>query len=642
MKKITLLLLLLSGLSLGLYSQKRAVNLSVESFYSDEGPLTSKEYNSKNFRDVFPGDPNGYLTRGVEKMEAGHLSESIKDFNESIGIAADCGVCYYYRGLNYLLVDSMISAKKDFQKAIFHDVMLIEAYNDLSSIYIQEGELDSAELVLEKGVGHYPAYLPTHFNLGYIKLLQGKEKKALGHFDKCLEMDSCNIESNSMKLLIYWWNNKIKDVEKTLDKMGQCDQGFAEVHLWNSVVKFQRGKLNEAIAEINNAIEIDSSYLPFILRAYLFVESERYDLAIQDFSRSYNLNMLENKKHQGGFLFRETQTYFQGLLFDYLGRKEQFDSEDVERIEKSICLLFNEEYGKAEFEIKRLIKKSKENDFFYLLMGMAKERLFDRKDALENYNKCIELNDKNIEAYKRRGLIYQSDGMLQAAMEDYTLMYEINSESSEALKYRGIAKMINNQYRSALADFDEYETKFEGDSDIFFNKGQCQNQLGLYEDAVVSYKKVLAVAPVDVEVIYKIAENSYVLGRREECIKMCDSILNNRKCYVMASNLKGIVQSELSQNEKALASFEYGLSCSPNYVDLLINKSIVLVSLNRSEEALLVVNQALFQAPNNGLAYLIRAQIKHNIGNATACDDLSSAIKLGMSISEAQRASICK
>lgn len=641
MKNIPLLFLFVFIFPFSIIGQERAVQLSISSFYADEKPLTSKEYKDENFDDVHPGDPNGFLSRGVDKLNAGHHFEALKDFNESIEIVPECGPCYYYRGINYLMMDSVAQAKKDYHQSIYHDVLLIESYNDLSGIYIQEKNLDSAEIILKKGMEHYPSYLPSYFNMGYLKLLQGKKNKALKSFDKCLSMDECHMESASMKALVYTWTGKYKEAETELDKVGKCEEVIPEIHLWNAVVKLRRKKINEAVVEMNKALELEDNYLYYYLRGLLNTEREEYSLAVGDIMKSYELNPLESKDHKGSYEYRKTQLDFQGIFRVFSQLKENYKQSEVNLFEKILCSLVSEEYSKAESELNKLIKKDKKNHFAYFLLGFSKDKSYRFKDAFAYYNKSLQLYNGNPEVYKRRGLLHQGDNELDEAMADFTTMYEIDPTSSEALKYRGIAKMLKKQYDLALEDFREYESKFESDTDIFFNKGQCQNQFGEYENAMVSFEQVLAINPVDIEVLYKIAENSYILGNSEKCISMCDSILNNKDCYVMASNLKGVVQMNTLKHESALETFEKGLDCSPNYTDIEVNRSIVLVNLGRNQDALNQINHVIALAPYSGFAYLVRAQIKYNLKIDTACRDLFKAMELGVDVSEEDKKLIC-
>lgn len=167
-------------------------------------------------------------------------------------------------------------------------------------------------------------------------------------------------------------------------------------------------------------------------------------------------------------------------------------------------------------------------------------------------------------------------------------------------------------------------------------------QSGRLEDAVDSFKKILKLNPMDFEVAFQVAQNNYGLGKLTESLEMCDSILNNLECHVMATNLKGVIQMDLKEFEAALSTFKSGIACSPYYADFHINKGIAFIKMGRHEDAIKQMDFTLTIAPNSGLAYLIRAQAKHNIGDKSACKDIDKAISLGISINEQQRKAVCK
>ena len=233
--KILFLLLLTNCL----YGQQRTVRLAIDSYYSDEEDISKeKNYSPRNFEEVYPYDPNGFLARGIKKMEAGFYKEADLDIAESIALAPDCGICHYFRGNNYIQMDSLDQAKNDFKKAIKFDPLLIEGYNDLARVYIFERNLDSARVVLQNGIDYYPAFPYTYHNLGLVETMRNKPGKAIKQFKKCLELEPCYQASYSYMVSIYLYNNNLRKAEATLNAALACDSETSELYLWKAIVKF--------------------------------------------------------------------------------------------------------------------------------------------------------------------------------------------------------------------------------------------------------------------------------------------------------------------------------------------------------------------------------------------------------------------
>ena len=104
--------------------------------------------------------------------------------------------------------------------------------------------------------------------------------------------------------------------------------------------------------------------------------------------------------------------------------------------------------------------------FLCLLVGPAfcqtdKEHLtkgneyFDKgmyDKAIEEFNKAIEINPNDANAYNNRGFAYGMIGNLDQAIEDYNKAIEINPKLAEAYHDRGVAYFGKKEYDKAWQD----------------------------------------------------------------------------------------------------------------------------------------------------------------------------------------------
>ncbi|MEM9822557.1 MAG: hypothetical protein AAF985_15860, partial [Bacteroidota bacterium] len=157
-----------------------------------------------------------------------------------------------------------------------------------------------------------------------------------------------------------------------------------------------------------------------------------------------------------------------------------------------------------------------------------------------------------------------------------------------------------------------------------------------------AYKKVLRENPEDLQSLYQIAENYYAISQPDLSTNYCDSLLTINDCHLKGLNLKGVIQMNEGQVNTAINYFTMAINCSNYYIDAYINRSLMYLKQGRNKEALGDADKAISIDDKSGLAYLIRAQIKTNLDDASACKDLDQSIALGMSVSEEQRKLICK
>jgi len=574
-------------------AQEKEVRLAIDSYYSDNEDFTKeKKYNARNFSEVYPYDPNGFLARGIEKFEAGFYAEAKSDFSESIALAPECGVCHYFRGSNFIAMDSLIQAKIDLHKSISFDPLLIESYNELGGIYISENNLDSAKIILQNGIDYYPAFPYTYFNLGLVETLKNKPSRALKQFRKCLELEPCHLGSYSYIISILLYRRNLRKAESTLDEVLLCNPDRSEFYLWKSIVKILKTRNGDALKEITKAIAIDERYFYYFFRGTLNVKTKNYSNAISDFTTAFDLNPLDSENYQGSYSYWLIQKNYQEILTYYSAKKKDYSPLVAEKMDKGIGLLLIENYDKAIQAFNYLIKQKEEDGLIFLLLGIAKDKSWEKKEALDYYTQSIEKDNSIIQTYKQRGLLYQSKGNLKEAIRDFTKMNKLDKKSFDALGIK------------------------------YFQKARKER-------------------PYDTDLMYKISENYYFLGNLNDSHSLCDSLLIINNCNTRALNLKGIIQRDSTNVEKAIDCFTKTLECSPYYIDGFINRSMMYLNKGDYSKAIYDVNKAIEQDNRNSLAYLVRAQAKYYLNDKTACSDLDKAIELGMQISDEDRKMIC-
>jgi len=629
--------------SLGYLSgQEESTNLAIESFYSEKKTILSKDYDAKDFRDVFPFDPGDYLVRGREKFEEKFYNESLIDFHRSIELAKDCSVCHYFRGLNYLVLDSLSLAKKDMITAIDLDPLLIEGYNDLSHIYAAQYNIDSAKYYLKKGIDFFPAYSLTYYNLGVIELLDNNRQKAVKQFKKSLEFAPCNHNSQVYLVLFYLQNGMRNKATAMLDKMLECNPDFTDIYFLKAILRYYDGKKKLAINLINQAIEKDpSEYIYFFLRGQFHLQLNNFENATEDITKAYTLNPLLGENYNGSRSYREKQERNQYVLAYYAAKKFNYSEDQIKQLDKIICMIFEYKYTYARKAIDKFVLNYPGHALAYLLLANIENDIGNGEEALRYYNTAISIDSKMTEGYRRRGLLYQKKLNFKEAIINFNKMYASAPSETHALKLRGIARAFNEEYMLALIDFDFYSKIDTMDTDVNFNKGFCESKMGKHQAAIKSFEKVIKIKPKDKYALFQIANNKYFLGDTLGAVSMYDSALVIVPCFLDALNAKGIIYMDQKNYNAALDVFDQIVDCTPYLPQAYTKRSYVNYKNGNYQDALFDINKSLKMFKEDGYAYLLRAKIKKAIQNKSACKDLKKAIELGETISEEIKQSIC-
>ena len=629
-------------ISFSLASQDPVITLATESYYSSKRSINSRDYDARNFRDVYPFDPNDYFVRAVEKFQSEFYKESLLDFDESIQLFPECAVCFYYRGINHIILDRLEKGKSDLIKAIDFDPRMVEAYNDLSIVYMEQGKRDSAKYFLQEGIRFYPNYALTYYNLGYVELVDRKLQKALKQFKKALDIDPCHSSSYSMMAAVYLSRNNFKKAEAILDKLLKCDEKPDEIYLWKALIKLFKRKKKAAIEMVTTAIELDqNNYIYYFARGSIYNYDKKYHLAIEDVLKAYTINPLNSEDYQGSFTYENKQEDYEYPLKYFAAKNFEWEKSLIENFEYSLCQLLDNNKEQAEKGLKKIIAEFDNQALAYYLMAILREGQWKKKEAISYFDAALAIDPGMIEAYERRGLLKQGERLFGAAIQDFNKMYALNPYSLKAIKLRANARMMAGDYMHALIDFNYFLKTDSTDIDLYYNKGLCSMQLGDFQLATQAFERVIRDKPKDTQAYYKMAQCKLELGDTLATFELCDSILSIKPCHVQVFNLRGTIHLNKQDYAKARKEFETAIVCSPVFFEGHLNRGITNMKMGKFQNALYDINKAVALDPNSGIAYFVRAQIKQKTQDTSACEDLEKAIRLNQQVSSDIQKEIC-
>lgn len=114
-------------------------------------------------------------------------------------------------------------------------------------------------------------------------------------------------------------------------------------------------------------------------------------------------------------------------------------------------------YSTAIKNYDQAISINPNNAIVYYYKAMANEGLRNYQLAMENYNKAIEVNSEYVEAYLRRGILYNrlkndDDQAMQKAIADCTKAIEINPRYAQAYFVRGLILYNSGDEKNGLID----------------------------------------------------------------------------------------------------------------------------------------------------------------------------------------------
>ncbi|GAB1539643.1 hypothetical protein NUACC21_23100 [Scytonema sp. NUACC21] len=289
--------------------------------------------------------------------------------------------------------------------------------------------------------------------------------------------------------------------------------------------------------------------------------------------------------------------------------------------------------------------KDKAQTLFY--QGLAAAKNGNLSEAIELYNKAIEMSPESHEYWFNRGLTLFYMGYFTEAIASYDRAIALKPDFYKCWYYRGGTLGELGHYDDAIACFDKaIEIKFDY-PEAWSSKGTALLKSGDQMEAVASFDKALLLEPED-------QENWYYRGialaqgeRRNDAIASYDRAieiqpdfyeawynrgieLSNLERYedavdslVQATEIQpdfydawyalGSALEKLGEHEKAMASYDRATELKPDSYEVWIDRGVLLASLGHWDEAISSWEQALEIQPEFYLAWFNRAVALENL-----------------------------
>jgi tetratricopeptide (TPR) repeat protein len=222
------------------------------------------------------------------------------------------------------------------------------------------------------------------------------------------------------------------------------------------LVETKLGNYKEAINWLDSAIELQRKEADYFVNRGIAKEGMNDTTAMQDYKTAvllrpdhtvarHNIAVLKRKK--GETIDNDLEQAIESdssMLYPYLARAYQ-------RMEGGYYKGALEDYDRA-------LQIEDRDPEIWLSRGQVREKLNDLKGAFSDYTKAIELNEKFEKAWLNRGNVLSKQGRNEDAIQDYTVAITFNPDYSYAYYNRAIAKQKLKQAAEACQDLQKAES----------------------------------------------------------------------------------------------------------------------------------------------------------------------------------------
>ncbi len=256
--------------------------------------------------------------------------------------------------------------------------------------------------------------------------------------------------------------------------------------------------------------------------------------------------------------------------------------------------------------------------------------------AISEFNKALEINPRDANAYFNRGLAYHNKGQYDQAISDYTKALEINPGFAEAYNNRGFTCGLKGQFDQAISDLNKALEINPSFALAYNNRGWAYLAKDQLDQAISDLNKALEINP-KFDLPYYNRGMVYAKKKQyDEAISEYTKALeiNPRKAEAYIS--RGFAYHNKGQYDQAISDYTKSLEINPNYALAYNNRGWAYLAKDQFDQAISDLNKALEINPRNaqahfnrGIAYLHKGQY----GNAIS--DFSKALEMNPKLAEA-------
>jgi tetratricopeptide (TPR) repeat protein len=244
--------------------------------------------------------------------------------------------------------------------------------------------------------------------------------------------------------------------------------------------------------------------------------------------------------------------------------------------------------------------------------GVAKWRLNQTKEAIEDFNKSIQLSPENGTVYNNRGNALMDLGHPDEAMKDFDRAIALSPNYGPAYNNRGNAHVALGQYNRAFQDFRKAAELMPRSAVPFNGRGTAHEELKRYHAAVRDLSRAISLNSKYTAAYRHRAEAYLALGMYREAVADATQV------FTLEPDLSDpdllLLRARANVGDKkfnaAVDDFNKVIEAKPDLVDAYIERGMVFTQVRRFDDAIGDFNRAIELDPKSVKAYAMRATAK--------------------------------
>lgn len=385
---------------------------------------------------------------GKKLFKKNDFDKALKLYNQALSLDPDLPEAHYFLGTIYL-------KKNELQKGIEHIKKSIELAPDnikirqaIANLYIKKGLQEEALELLNQVLSLDPDNYSVHYRVGTIYLKKNQFQKGINHIKKSIELAPDNLKLRKVLANLYMKKGLQEDALDQFDQIIFLDPENSEAYYRIGTIYAKKNRLETGVEYIKKSIKLapDNIKIRQAL-ANIYLKKGFEKRAIQELKEIITL-FPENKEAEKiekkitlteGIFFAKTRRYKKAI--EKFNTLLSINPDDITTLfNVGRAYLFANMLKEAEDTFNKIILIDPKNGRAYLNLGDIYEKTGRISEALEHLEKAVDIDPDNPDSKKAKlkismikGNQYLPGRNWKKALEEFQKVLAIDPKNIAAL-----------------------------------------------------------------------------------------------------------------------------------------------------------------------------------------------------------------
>ncbi|MEZ0371065.1 MAG: tetratricopeptide repeat protein [Candidatus Sericytochromatia bacterium] len=477
-----------------------------------------------------PEDAKAYYSRGLAHLHLKQPQQALADFSRAIELDPENPSGYHERAETYLALAQPAKAIADYRRVLALSHEDAAAHYELGMAYFLNLEFAEAIAHYNQAIERDPEYSSSlgfyAYGLGYFNM--GQNTRYLENYAEYVRSHPEAADTYSAQARRYqqqgWYRQARFEYELALHF--RPDDAHLYLELGRTINALSSPL--EAIKVLNRAIELEPELAEaYYERGWTYYQSFSFDQAFGDYRQAVQLRPAYAESYYSRGVWPRSLAEFDAGKY--------FWQVDWQWLDLSAALALNpadvdtyfyrgikyalegghDAEAAADFETSLRLRPDFAPAHFYLgeVYASRAERYGHARNyaqALDAYQRAIELKTDIQAAYLRRGRIHSARGRFAEAIADFSKLVQSSPESAEAYFSRAAAYHESGNFEAAISDYTRLiqdlpqlvNTSYISPDEPYFARGLASFDLGNYSAAIADLSQSLQLKPENADAHY--------------------------------------------------------------------------------------------------------------------------------------------